>query len=228
MGLMQFISFGQVLPARVRKALRPVWNSLLAWEHQRKEHRFYRQFVKKGDLVFDIGSNVGEKSRALLSLGATVVAVDPNTSCIDSMKESLGGSIASGRLHVECAAVGSAPGEIKLTMIDPLSGMYSGAAEFVRYAAGIGYAGADTASVRCVTLDQLIERYGQPNMIKIDVEGMDADVLKGLHQRPRSLSFEYHTAPGVWNKTKQCFAEAIRIGFRQANLTNATEPSFIF
>jgi protein-L-isoaspartate O-methyltransferase len=37
----------------------------------------YRQFVKPGDLVFDIGAHVGDRVAAFRRLGARVVAVEP-------------------------------------------------------------------------------------------------------------------------------------------------------
>jgi FkbM family methyltransferase len=227
MRLMKLISLGNVLPSGVRRALRPKWNLLLQWERYQHERQFYRQFVRRNDLVFDIGCNIGEKTGALLSLGAKVVAVDPNLNCIESMRKTYRAAIAAKTLQVECGAVGATPGEISLTMIDSTSGMYSGAADFVRYATNIGYSGTETRKVACVTLDQLIEKYGKPEIIKVDVEGMDADVLKGLQHRPRVLSFEYHAAAEIWNKTVQCFEEAKRLGFVEANLTNGAETEFI-
>src|SRR4051794_3343627 len=56
------------------------------FEHNRAEYRFFSQFVRRGDLVFDIGANVGERSRIFLDLGARVVAVEPNPSCADVIR----------------------------------------------------------------------------------------------------------------------------------------------
>ena len=36
---------------------------------------FYRQFVTEGDLCFDVGANVGRRTRTFLKLKAKVVAV---------------------------------------------------------------------------------------------------------------------------------------------------------
>src|SRR5205814_8642615 len=41
------------------------------------------------------------------------------------------------------------------------------------------------------TLDQLIERFGMPAFIKLDVEGSEPAVLAGLSRAIRTLSFEY-------------------------------------
>ena len=50
-------------------------------EVRRKQVEFYRDLLrgfKRGDLIFDIGANVGEKTAAFLGLGARVVAVEPD------------------------------------------------------------------------------------------------------------------------------------------------------
>src|SRR3954462_11997098 len=39
--------------------------------------RFYAQFVQPGDLVFDIGANLGNRTDTFVALGARVVAVEP-------------------------------------------------------------------------------------------------------------------------------------------------------
>src|SRR5205809_7905493 len=105
--------------------------------------------------------------------------------------------------------------------------MCSAESDFVLYARTIGYTGGEPIKANAVTLDHLTKQYGLPDFIKIDVEGMDAEVLKGLSRRPRYLSFEYNTAPALWAKTRECFDQVVRLGFSEANLTEATASRFL-
>jgi hypothetical protein len=42
------------------------------------------------------------------------------------------------------------------------------------------------------TLDALIAEYGRPSFCKIDVEGYELQVIEGLSQPIRTISFEYN------------------------------------
>lgn len=48
-----------------------------------------------------------------------------------------------------------------------------------------------TQKMKLTTLDNLISDFGEPDFIKIDVEGFELEVLKGLSQPLKMLSLEY-------------------------------------
>ena len=52
----------------------------------------------------------------------------------------------------------------------------------------------NTSSIRVpvTTLDQLILRYGRPYYCKVDVEGYEVEVFRGLTQPIPMISFEIH------------------------------------
>ncbi|HEY1471426.1 MAG TPA: FkbM family methyltransferase [Candidatus Acidoferrum sp.] len=51
-------------------------------------YRLYSEFVSAGDLVFDIGANIGDYAEMFARLGARVVAVEPNPELIVDLKKS--------------------------------------------------------------------------------------------------------------------------------------------
>jgi hypothetical protein len=48
-----------------------------------------------------------------------------------------------------------------------------------------------TVDIRVSTFDDLIGKYGEPAFCKIDVEGYEAEVVRGLSKPLRTLSFGY-------------------------------------
>jgi hypothetical protein len=50
--------------------------------------RFYGAFVSAGDLVFDVGAHVGNRTAVFLELGARVVAVEPQAQCVAELQRS--------------------------------------------------------------------------------------------------------------------------------------------
>ena len=153
--------------------------------------RFYSGIIKPGDLVFDIGAHVGSRSRTLLSLGAEVVAVEPQPVFADMIEKHL----ASRLKGFERAAVGATEGEARLRISrrhPTVSTVSDRFVEGVSHAEGFRDVVWDhEVVVPMTTLDRLIEKYGTPAFCKIDVEGAEADILRGLSSPLRLVAFEY-------------------------------------
>jgi FkbM family methyltransferase len=224
---MHLIALRQLLPRSWRTRLRTPWNQLLELEQSGAERRFYRQFLRAGDLVFDIGAHHGGKCAAFLSLGARVVAVEPNPNGLASLSKRFPREIETGRLVVLPVAVGRAAGRVQLRQFSldggnaSVSDVFAGALEKELGAPSAVFA------VEMIAGASLFERYGMPAFIKIDVEGMDADVLSTVPCRPRMLSFEFNLSPHCVPITRACFAEVARLGFTEANFTEAVDPRLL-
>ena len=162
----------------LKSSLRDRWNARFGTVGS-----FYRQFVHRGSLVFDIGANVGEYSRICLCLGAKVVAVEPTPELAAQLRKKRG-------LIVEARAVGEKPGIIPLTISDQ-SHLNSLNPNWAQETAA-GPIHTRTVDVEVTTLDALISKYGMPEFVKIDVEGYELQVLRGMSRTPRYLSFEFH------------------------------------
>lgn len=154
----------------------------------------YARFLRPGALAFDIGAHVGDRTAAFRRLGARVVAVEPQPAALRALRLVHGRD--AGVIRVG-AALGAAPGRatLRVNVANPTVSTLS--AEFIAAAAGApGWRGErwDAAvEVPVTTLDALIAAHGRPALVKIDVEGMEAEVLAGLSEALPALSFEVTT-----------------------------------
>ncbi len=156
--------------------------------------RFYRDLVSPGDLVFDIGAHVGSRSHTLLSLGAEVVAVEPQPAFAEIIE-----MLMAERLKgFERVAVGAATGQTTLHISSRHPTVTTISDRFidgVSPLAGFRDVIWDRQILLPVTtLDRLIDRYGMPAFCKIDVEGAESDILRGLSRPIRLIAFEYISA----------------------------------
>jgi FkbM family methyltransferase len=156
--------------------------------------RLYGQFVRRGDLVFDVGAHVGDRVASFRRLGARVIAVEPQPAFAKLLKLIYG---RSREVVVERVAIGRESGSTRI-MINPDNPTVSTASQdFI--SAARDAPGWETQRwtrslvVPVTTLDALIARHGIPSFIKIDVEGFEAEALQGLSQRVKALSFEFTT-----------------------------------
>lgn len=172
---------------------------------------FYSQFIKSGDICFDIGSNTGSRIRAFLDVGSRkVVAVEPLEICIKILKKIYG---SDSRVILVDSAIGSSigDGEIFICNETAISSMSQDWINATKKSSRFNEFSYNTSQkVRITTLDYLIELYGIPVFIKIDVEGYEFEVIKGLTKPIKGLSFEY--TPEYIESTKNCINYLKKLG----------------
>jgi len=165
--------------ARVR---RPEYATGLA-----NDRTFYRTLFNGGvKSVFDIGANVGDKSRVFGELAGHVLCVEPDPDLADILRYRFKGR---RDMVVKCAAVGDAIGSASLHR-KQFAGFNTLSEKWSEHSAELNVGSRDSIAVPVTTLDRLMVDHGRPDYVKIDVEGYELAVLRGLSAAIRTISFE--------------------------------------
>ncbi|WP_075220576.1 FkbM family methyltransferase [Acuticoccus yangtzensis] len=200
--------------------------------HLDKDHiagltELVRPFVRPGSLAFDIGAHVGDRTRVFAGLGARVVAVEPQPRLARFLKTMF---LANRRVTVVTAAVGAAEGTLDLLINTENPTVSTGSGALIAAAAGsadwTGQRWEEVSRVPLTTLDLLIARHGLPDFVKIDVEGLEDQVLAGLSYMIPTLSFEFTTVQREVGLA--AIDRAAALGYGAFNLSLGESHAFVF
>lgn len=183
---------------------------------------FYRHLVSKGQLVFDVGANAGNYTLLLHKIGARVVAVEPqadlasglkarfsHTSRVSVVRAALGGKISKGILR-------------KTPDLNEVASMHPDISQRSRFSLCHPFSSEEEVPV--LTLDTLIAEHGTPSFCKIDVEGYELEVLKGLGTALKLISIEFNRE--FWSETCACLELLARKASYRFNYTLGEAPVF--
>ena len=186
---------GPMTPAKAYGLLRSLAMYYGVPGRGRRLERFYSELLPPNALCFDVGAHVGNRVRAWRRLGARVVALEPQADFARLLVRFFG---ADPAVTVVEAAVGREPGRAPLHVsartptVSTLSADWIATVRHDPSFSRVRWSSGETVEV--TTLDRLIERFGRPDFVKIDVEGYEAEVLAGLSTPVPALSFEYVAA----------------------------------
>jgi FkbM family methyltransferase len=149
-----------------------------------------KTLIKDDSLVFDVGCNMGEKANNFLQLNARVVGFEPQPKCV---KELLKRFENNNKIVIEPIGLDSIKGisfiyEASHNTISSMSLDFINTVKKERFN---GYNWGEKIEINVDTLDNMISKHGKPTYIKIDVEGYELNVLKGLTIPIDIISIEF-------------------------------------
>lgn len=129
---------------------------------------FVLHLMREGDDFLDVGANVGVYSILAASRGARVLAMEPVLDTYEQLLDNIHLNRFQERIEACRVGVGKEPGELRFSI-------GSGPTNHVL---AVGEAADHSVAVAVDTLDLLAAGWA-PTMLKIDVEGFEANVIAG-------------------------------------------------
>lgn len=190
--------------------------------HETAEDRFFQQLDLSGATVYDIGGFQGLLTLFFSARAQHVVVYEPNQTSLVRLRENLA---LNGVENVTVRPIGLGAAATHLTLTyDPL--MPGGASGNTLVGGQIAETteGARTTPITVQRLDDDIraERLPLPTFIKIDVEGMELDVLTGMPESLRTFPRLFIELHGAERPDKLANALAVVALLRTAGYTRIT------
>lgn len=181
-------------------------------------------------LIYDIGMHTGKDTEFYLKKGFKVIAVEANPNLVNAGKEKFKAEIASGQLAIIDKAISMTSDSTIAFYISDAKDEWSTILpdwnrnydkEFRKI------------EVETIQLSTIIETYGIPYYLKIDIEGADVLCLKSLLQtpyRPDYMSVELvspNSLVGTKVDSLEIFAYLYALGYRKFKVSDQSKNKFI-
>ncbi len=171
------------------------------------------------DLIFDVGCHKGEDTDFYLRKGYRVVAVEANPLLCQQIRESFAASLSGGKMALVESAVAKQTGDTKFYACEE-SVWGTVVPSWNDRSEGRGRHSKEI-SVQGIAFSELLDRFGVPYYLKVDIEGADMYCLEGLFsqkERPQYVSIE--SEKKEWPRLLEEFRVLCALGYKKFKLVN--------
>lgn len=171
-------------------------------------------------MIMDVGMHLGKDTQFYLDKGFRVVAIEAHPQFVVDNRAKFDQYIKDGLLEIVPVAVAEREGTVPFYLF-PEKGDW-GTLD-ARYAQrNIARGTVHTiVEVPSAAFEIILQRYGMPYYLKIDIEGADILCIKALHhfaQRPKYVSFE--TELVNFDSTFEALSHLYVLGYRRFKIVN--------
>lgn len=153
----------------VKRGMTGATGNIYCGLHEFEDMAFLLHFLRPGDLFMDVGANVGSYTvLASAEIGAKTISIEPVKSTFDYLIKNIQLNRIQDRVEALNIGLSSASGILKFTKtLDTVNHVVANNDL------------NDVIDVTVKTLDDILHSARVPILLKIDVEGFEAEVLKG-------------------------------------------------
>jgi FkbM family methyltransferase len=164
-----------------RKGLTGITGNIYCGLHEFTDMGFLLHFLRQDDVFFDIGANVGSYTLLASGIcGSKSMAIEPVPETFGVLKNNIELNNLWSEVSLINGGAAAKPGTLAFSANDDTTNHVIANTE-----TGV----AKRIEVEVITIDSLLTR-AQPALIKMDVEGYETEVLKGMSQTLVSSSLK--------------------------------------
>lgn len=200
-----------------------VFSSIYFANHPYEEHltRYFAEHLGPGSVFVDVGANCGYFSMlaaGLVGPSGRVFSFEPNPPVFRELADHLERNGLQDRVHTFELALSDRADSRTLFVTPQHSGLSTMVSESIVAAGHFG--GATSVAVNTIRFDDWREKQsvGRVDLMKIDVEGFEAQVLAGMIESLRALRIRRVVCETNWDSPAHRLL--VEIGFRPAALEN--------
>jgi FkbM family methyltransferase len=176
--------------------------------------------IENMPMIMDVGMHLGEDTAFYLSKGFRVVAIEAHPEFVSKNRREFEQFMKDGLLEIVPCAIAEAKGVIPFHIFADKSDWGTIDRDYAQRNILRG-ASHQIVEVPCVTFQSVLEQFGVPYYLKIDIEGSDLLCVRALHgfaERPKHVSLEL--ALLEMDKTFEALSHLFSLGYRRFKIVN--------
>lgn len=140
------------------------------------------------NLIYDVGMHNGDDTAYYLSQGFDVIAIEADPSLVKNAQLRFSDEIMTNRLNIVAAGVSDNEGTVDFWICDDNTEWNSFSKEISSREGGKCH----MIQIETIDFKSILEKYGIPYFMKVDIEGNDILCLKGIDkdEKPKFISTE--------------------------------------
>ena len=170
--------------------------------------------MKKLKLVFDIGANLGKSADILRGVSDKIICFEANPQLVGRLRTKFNNS----NIVVDNRGLSDKSGKQKFNICTQHT-ISTFSDDWIKHSRFSEYTWDETVEIETTTLDAIIDQYGIPDYVKIDIEGYEYEVLTAFTKVIDNSVFAFEWAEEQKYKIDEILKYVYKIGYNKFGYT---------